>query len=414
MIVKRSIATRFIGALAVTMCALAGAAARADQRPGDSPDYGQPFAQVWRIRGEVVVASPDGASRRLTEGSKIAVGESVRTLPNSEVVLRTQDQGIIALRPNSEFSAESYSARQNADDRQSLLLLKGALRIVSGWIARINPDRYRLATPTATIGVRGTDHETYVLDAASATGGNLPGTYDKVNRGGTLLEANGGHVAIDSGKVGFARDPESVRFRTRALMTLLLPVILDKVPDFFVPGRFDGEIERLSGEPDGKAAPTPLAPAAGDRDGSPRPALPAGCSPAKVGRQWLAVLDDALVRRDADTVLALFSPEIQARTVVRLANGEPSTQVFGRDELVQSTIRSLAGLTDYRQERLNTTIRALSKPARGECAGVAVRSEVIESGTLNGEPYRMRAIEEYVLQHKDGRWTAIEATSTQQ
>jgi hypothetical protein len=36
-------------------------------------------------------------------------------------------------------------------------ILKGTLRMVSGLLVKANPEQVRLKTPTATIGVRGTD-----------------------------------------------------------------------------------------------------------------------------------------------------------------------------------------------------------------------------------------------------------------
>ncbi|HEY6896443.1 MAG TPA: FecR domain-containing protein [Rhodocyclaceae bacterium] len=398
--------------LLLTAGLLVGLPARGEPGNPAPSDTGQAFAEVWRIYGEVF-ATVKGARRRIALGDSIAVGDSVKTSPGGEVVLRTRDRGILALRPSSEFSAEGYSAQERDDDRQYLKLLKGSLRVVSGWIAHRNPDRYKLTTPTAALGVRGTDHEAYVLDIESARGDNLPGTYDKVNRGATVLEASGGQVVIDAGKVGFARDPESVKIRTRALMTLLLPVLLDKVPDFFVPGRFDEEIDRLAGNDASGSGISPTTKPVASKSRTTRPPLPAGCVPAKVGRQWLAVLDDAMTRRDADTLLALFAPEATAEAVVRQANGESSTQTFGPEDFVRSTLRSLAGLTDYQQERMGIASEPQVKPVGKECPRMTVRSEVLESGRSNGQPYRFHSTEEYVLERRNGKWLAIAARSTQ-
>jgi hypothetical protein len=123
-----------------------------------------------------------------------------------------------------------FSAEGKATDRQILRLITGSLRVITGWIGQLNRNDHRIITPSATIGIRGTDHEPYVLPAEMANSSYRQGTYDKVNRGATLLDANGGNVAIESGKVGFARDPNSAGVRTRALMTILLPVLLSRVP----------------------------------------------------------------------------------------------------------------------------------------------------------------------------------------
>jgi hypothetical protein len=212
----------------------------------ENPDSGKPFANVWRLRGDVAVTDKDGTSRKLSEGGTVYVGEKVRAAANSEAVLQTADAGIVALRPGAEFVPERFSAEGKSTDRQILRLITGSLRVISGWIGRLNSNDHRVLTPSATIGIRGTDHEPYVLPAEMANKSYQQGTYDKVNRGATLLDANGGNVVIDSGKVGFARDPSSADLRLRALMTILLPVILSKSPDFYVPGSFDQELDRYS------------------------------------------------------------------------------------------------------------------------------------------------------------------------
>ena len=58
------------------------------------------------------------------------------------------------------MSPEDYDvAGAASDNRSALSLLKGAMRAITGYIGRSNRDGYRIETPTATIGIRGTDHE---------------------------------------------------------------------------------------------------------------------------------------------------------------------------------------------------------------------------------------------------------------
>jgi len=197
------------------------------------------FAVVFRLDGALTASGPDG-NRALRPGDPVAVGERVVASAHGEGVLKTRDGGYIAIRPGAEFVAERFAADGNPSDNSQLNLFKGALRIISGWIGKVNRQGSRVSTSTATIGIRGTDHEPYVLldDDAQVTQFK-PGTYDKVNQGGTTLQAAGQSIDIDPGKVGFARSPG----KSRALMTLLFPVLLDKVPAFYVPGKFDAELD---------------------------------------------------------------------------------------------------------------------------------------------------------------------------
>ena len=86
-----------------------------------------------------------------------------------------------------------FANKEDGTERGFFSLLKGGFRSITGLIGRGNKDHYGIRTPSATIGIRGTDHETVHLAVALP---NLPeGTYNKVNTGatvvnGTLVGAN--------------------------------------------------------------------------------------------------------------------------------------------------------------------------------------------------------------------------------
>ncbi len=105
-------------------------------------------------------------------------------------------------------------------------LLRGSLRSITGWIGKNNPQRYALYTPTATVGIRGTDHETLVVE-----NGAEAGTYDKVNTGETELLTPHGKVGVLPGKAAFAAK------------TGQAPVVLASIPALFVPGKNEAAVE---------------------------------------------------------------------------------------------------------------------------------------------------------------------------
>ena len=424
---------RKILALALACATLFPAPATAADAAAENPDSGKPFANVWRLRGDVAATDQAGTSRKLSEGGTVYVGEKVRAAANSEAVLQTADAGIVALRPGAEFIPERFAAEGKTTDRQILRLITGSLRVISGWIGQLNGNDHRVLTPSATIGIRGTDHEPYVLPAEMADSNYHQGTYDKVNRGATLLDANGGNVVIDSGKVGFARSPNSAKLRTRALMTILLPVLLSKVPEFYVPGSFDQELDRYSATIDStarkqleqrtgraKAADAaktvPLPPAASALPDvpapEPSPTAIIGCPPLTIGEVWLGRFDRAIARRDIKTILGLFAPEIVAKATVLTASGT-NTIEFNRDEMVQSTLNSIASLKDYRQRRVSTEAALADGESEETCRSIIVRSIAVEQGLMNGKAFRFEALEEYLLERRDGEWLAVRAQTTQ-
>lgn len=411
-------------ACALLLAGLAEALAQA------APPAGE-FATVWRVRGEITAAD-----RPLREGETVRVGERIRAAATGEAVLKTADAGYVAVRPGAEFIPESFVAEGRPSDSLTLRLVSGGLRVITGWIGRVNRAGHRIVTPTATIGIRGTDHEPYVISAELATSlSQKEGTYDKVNRGGTTMDAGGNSLDIDAGKVGFVRAAKP--FKTRALMTLLLPVLLDKVPDFYVPGAFDAELDALADDVDAEsrrqlderrktpappeaaapaAAPAPAAqPAAPVPSPAPAaaPAAPAipGCDATGLARDWLARLDDAIVRRDARSIVNLFAPDVAVKANVRGADGTLKRVQFSREELAQSTVDAILGLQDFRQRR--PVIEG--RPAAGArtCERIAVRTVSIEQGRQGGKPYRFESLEEYLLERRNGRWLAVEAETTQ-
>jgi len=378
--------------LALTFWALAPHPAQA------AAPSGKPFAMVWRIDGEVLADGANGR-RALTLGDTVMVGERLSAGANAEAVLKTRDAGLIAIRPGAEFTALQFSADGRPTDSSNIQLFKGALRIISGWIGKLNRKGSVVSTPTATVGIRGTDHEPYVLLGDDEDSARFkPGTYDKVNQGGTTLQAAGQSVDIDPGEVGFARGPGG----SRALMTLRFPVLLDKVPDFYVPGKFDAEMDELS-----KAAESNNL-----QQLQARRQQVAACVPADVAKRWTKELDQAIVRGDAAAILSMFGQDVRVQAAVRGAGGKMTEIELAGTELADSIVAAVASLTDYKHRRISIDGKA-SEPGGPACGPVAVRSLVIEEGRQGGKPYRFESEEKYVLEQMDGTWRATAAQTRQ-
>jgi len=159
------------------------------------------FGTVDALSGSASVAGQDGQSAVITVGLHIYEGDTVSSGHDGEVHIVTEDGGIIALRPDTVFRVDQYKAEGGDDDKTFVSLLTGALRSVTGWIGKQNNSAYRVTTPTATIGVRGTDHEVTVLDKGD---GDEPGTYDTVNEGATVIKTPQGEAQGTPGKFVFA------------------------------------------------------------------------------------------------------------------------------------------------------------------------------------------------------------------
>jgi hypothetical protein len=160
----------------------------------------------------------------------VSQGDSVVTGPDGELHLNMQDGGYLAVRPNTVMKIIQYRAHGDNDDLSVIGMVKGALRSVTGFIGKFNPRSTRIITPTATIGVRGTDHEALVLEPNDPAG--EAGTYDKVNAGATFLQTPQGRVDVTPNHAGFAAHDGKAA-----------PRVLDRVPGFFKPTRNERLIE---------------------------------------------------------------------------------------------------------------------------------------------------------------------------
>jgi hypothetical protein len=208
-------------------------------------------------------------------------------------------------------------------------------------------------------------------------------------------------------------------------MTMLLPTLLDRVPDFYVAGAFDGELDRYSEKLANSAPPSSSRSDASPQGSVPTPAAAAvapeasqdvgalGCTPQVVGEYWLKRLDGAMMRRDVRGLLALFAPDVMTRATVRKQDGSIQVLEFTRDELVQSTLRSISSLKNYHQRRLAIESRAQDDAAGAACPGVEVTSQVIEQGLLGDRPYRFESTETYLLELRNGEWLATRAETVQ-
>lgn len=112
---------------------------------------------VKRIEGRATLLSATG-ERPARVGSAVHLGDRVLTRAGGAVGITLMDGTHLAVGPDSTVTVQTF--RFDTTTRQGSLLVdvtRGAMRMVSGLIARTDSKAVSINTPTATIGIRGTD-----------------------------------------------------------------------------------------------------------------------------------------------------------------------------------------------------------------------------------------------------------------
>ncbi len=115
--------------------------------------------QFESVSGEVRVGPDRVTAKEAVKGGRALGGQTVFTGASGRAVLRFEDGQVLVLNPNTEVKITAYrfDRKQPGGDKVSFDLLRGALRAVTGLIGARNPTAFSMRTPTATIGIRGTD-----------------------------------------------------------------------------------------------------------------------------------------------------------------------------------------------------------------------------------------------------------------
>ncbi len=155
-------------------------------------------ARLAFVSGSAQITKPDGTREPARAGASVAVGDTVATGASSQAQLKFTDNGLVALESNSEFKITSYQFNGRQDGSENLVFdfLKGALRTVSGFIGKQNKQAYRLRTPTATVGIRGTAGK-ITTDAQGTSIATSEGAFVLGNLNGTQF------IEVPAGRVGF-------------------------------------------------------------------------------------------------------------------------------------------------------------------------------------------------------------------
>ncbi len=291
------------GALAIA-CALSLATAQAQTAP---------------VAGEIVLsAGPvflqgNDERRPIARGGTLAPGQTLVTGEGGFAHVRMADGGLVAVRPLSVFEIEVFEYAGNAqNDKVRYRLDEGVARAITGGVGEANKEAFRLNTPVAAVGVRGTDFVVATTPATSRVAINS-GAVVVAALGENCSAAGFGACANDAVVLGKASSlPGQFVEVVRGEQLPRLVQDPNQTPDRLAPPHDDeprvNRSESLPDTRDGDVVVT-VEP---DRNPSPSPSLPAPPPPPNAadvampeGVHWgrwstANTVDDASTQRVAD------------------------------------------------------------------------------------------------------------------
>ena len=114
--------------------------------------------------GQIKVSKGDVAIERGGQnvpgavGARLQTSDVIKTGADGSVGITMSDNSLLSAGPNSILSLDKYAFDTTTNQGQfESSLRKGSLSVVSGRIAKQSPDAMTVRTPTAILGVRGTE-----------------------------------------------------------------------------------------------------------------------------------------------------------------------------------------------------------------------------------------------------------------
>jgi hypothetical protein len=157
---------------------------------------GPSFAQraqgyVQEVSGNVTAQVGTGQPARVEKGQTLVNNATITTAPQSFAVLKFEDGTAVVLKENTSFQIQNYAYNAKAPENANAIfnLVRGGLRMITGLVTSRNRDALKIATPLATIGIRGTEFTAELVNPLWL--GVQVGAITATNAGGTLVVSAG-------------------------------------------------------------------------------------------------------------------------------------------------------------------------------------------------------------------------------
>lgn len=190
------------------------------------------IGRIALLRGKASALDINSTSRVLRTGAAVYEQDQLQTGIKSIAVIAFNDKSRVTMSPGSAFKIEEHHYKPDVPDENNAFLsfIRGGLRFITGAIGKLNRQSYRVSTPTATIGIRGTGFDlvcdgdcvdnrallnplresvvsrlmNYFLKPVFAQAGS--GMYARVWNGEIELQYQGGKFVLQNGRTAFMKN----------------------------------------------------------------------------------------------------------------------------------------------------------------------------------------------------------------
>lgn len=124
-------------------------------------------ADIGQIKVSKGAVTIERAGQRIpgSVGAHVQASDVVRTGSDGSVGITMTDDSLLSAGPNSVLALDRYDFDDVTSRGQfDASLAKGSLAVVSGRLAKQSPDAMKIRTPSAVLGVRGTEFVVRVGD----------------------------------------------------------------------------------------------------------------------------------------------------------------------------------------------------------------------------------------------------------
>ena len=127
------------------------------------------IGKVTIVLGKAYIESVQAGRKRIKSGTEIHVGDQITTRSNGTVLINFIDDASVSVRQDSHLEIINYQYDEvnPQNSRVKFNLVHGVTRSISGKAAKGAREQFRLNTPIAAIGVRGTDFVVSATDSST-------------------------------------------------------------------------------------------------------------------------------------------------------------------------------------------------------------------------------------------------------